>query len=299
MKHFILFICFSFLSHTALALDDNHIPVTDVVPKATIALVGGTFVNDEIFNRDLIKSKFTIPTDVGTSPTIYYAEYKNTPFYYVHSHGHDWLPTWAALYDLGVKDVIGGATAGAINTEMNVYDYVVADDFIDLNVDRALRIPNKVYHDPDNIVIPRYMPPMDKDLQEILLTHTKKALKDKPWQVHDKGVIVQTKGGRFETAAEVKMMEIMGGDLVTMSVGTEIIYARMLGINYACLIVISNPAEGVAPWDFSMMKELYPKINPVSLNIVLDSLADIAAIGDKPRSLDGQVFHPEMTSKEQ
>jgi 5'-methylthioadenosine phosphorylase len=30
-----------------------------------------------------------------------------------------------------------------------------------------------------------------------------------------------------------------------MSVGTEVCYARQAGINHACLVVISNPAEGL------------------------------------------------------
>ena len=82
-----------------------------------------------------------------------------------------------------------------------------------------------------------------------------------------------------------------------MNVPTEIAYARMLGINYAALIVISNPAEGVAAWDFAEMPPLYRKINPLSADIILASLPDIAALEGKPRVSDGLLNHPEMTSK--
>jgi len=300
IKNTLVAILFIFSSSVSLAMDIDKVPEIKEIPKASIALVGGTFINDEIFNRDLVESKFTVQTDIGESPEIYFARYQGIPFYYVHFHGAGkLLPTWAALYDLGVKEVIGGATAGAINPDMKVYDYIIADDFIDMNVDRPLRFPKKVYHDPEHIPLPRFVPAMDDDLRAILLRHTKSALKDKAWQVHDKGVIVQAKGGRFETVAEIKMFDILGGDLVTMNVPSEIIYARQLGMNYASLMVVSNPAEGVAPWDFSLMKTLYPQINPVSLDIFLSSLVDIAAIGDKPRSLDGLINHPELTSKKQ
>ncbi len=270
------------------------------LPKATIAIMGGTFVNDEIFNRNLIQSEFTVDTKIGKSDTIYYAQYKGIPFYYVQMHGQDKLQeTWVALYDLGVKEVIGGATAGAINTDMRVYDYIVPTDFIDMNINRPLRFPKKIYRDPDAIPLPRYTPAMDADLRAILLKHTGKALKNKAWTLHDGGVIVQAKGGRFETVAEINMFDQWGGDMVTMNVPSEIIYARQLGMHYAALMVISNPAEGKGAWDFSLMKTLYPQINPVSLDIVLNALPDIVAIGDKPRSLDGLINHPEMTSKEQ
>jgi 5'-methylthioadenosine phosphorylase len=269
-------------------------------PKASIAILGGTFVNDELFNRHLIKSEFTVNTKLGQSAKIYYAEYKNTPFYYVHMHGEGkLLETWTALYDLGVKDVIGGATAGAINTKMKVYDYIVPTDFIDMNVDRPLIFPKFIYRDQSKIPLPRFTPAMDADLRAILLKNTSKALKEKTWNLHDGGVIVQARGGRFETVAEINMFAQWGGDVVTMNVPSEIVYARQLGINYAALIVISNPAEGKGEWDFSLMKTLYPKINPISMDIILDSLGGIAALGDKPRSLDGLINHPELTSKKQ
>jgi hypothetical protein len=115
--------------------------------------------------------------------------------------------------------------------------------------------------------------------------------------LHEAGVIVQARGGRFETAAEIRMFAQWGGDVVTMNVGTEIAYARMLGMNYACLIAISNPAEGVAPWDFSEMPPLYRRINPLSVEILMAALPRIAGLEGKPRVGDDLVFHPEMTSK--
>lgn len=276
----------------------------DDVPKARIAVLGGTFLNDIIFHRDgLIKSEFTVETKVGTSPTIYYAEWDGLPFYYVHSHGGGkWLETWVALYDLGVEEAVGGATAGAINTDMEVYDYILPDDFIDLNIDRPIRIPHEVYRDPDAIPLPRFVPAVDTDIRAILMDETKKAIRGKETlsdiDIHDGGVVIQSRGGRFETVAEVEMMDRMGGDLVTMSVGTEMSYSRMLGINYANIIVVSNPAEGKGDWDFSLMEELYPRINPLSLDIVLAALPRIAKLEGKPRVADDLINHPEMTSQE-
>ena len=290
--------CFVFIPLAASAA------VPADIPRARIAVIGGTFLNDIFFYRDVVKKEFTLETTLGTSPKIYYAEWDGIPFYYVHNHGDgQWQQTWVALYDLGVEEAIGGATAGAINPNMKVYDYIIPHDLIDMNIDRPLGFPKQVYRDPNAIPLPRLTPAMDTDLRQILLEQTRKAIKAdkryKSFKVHDKGVIVQARGGRFETVAEIKMFGQWGGDLVTMSVGTEIVYARQLGINYATVVVISNPAEGVGEWDFSLMKELYPVINPLSLDIVLNSLKPIAALHGKPRVADGLINHPEMTSQAQ
>lgn len=291
----LFFSLFSSAAHAAAQIPEG-------TPKARIAVLGGTFLNDILFSSKLIKKEFTIETKLGTSPKIYYAEYEGIPFYYVHAHGEGkWLETWVALYDLGVEEAIGGATAGGINPKMGVYDYVIPDDFIDMNVDRALGFPPEIYRDPNAIPLPRFTPAMDTDIRSILLAETKKAFGSnsdfKKHKVHDGGVIVQARGGRFESVAEIKAFAQWGGDVVTMNVPSEIVYARQLGINYAAIIVISNPAEGVGKWDFSLMEELYPRVNPLSLEIVLASLKPVAALQGKPRVSDGLINHPEMTSK--
>ncbi|MEQ8262918.1 hypothetical protein [Pseudohaliea sp.] len=271
--------------------------------KPHIAIVGGTFVNDALLLReDVLGEPFTVQTKLGESPPIYPASAGGVDFYYVHSHGSPALQAaWVALYDLGVTEVIGGATAGGITPSMQPYDYVVPHDFIDMNVDRPLSFPREIYRDPDNIPLPRVLPAMDPDLRAILIEETRRRIRAtddyNDIDLHEAGVIVQARGGRFETAAEIQMFAQWGGDVVTMNVGTEIAYARMLGMNYACLINISNPAEGVAPWDFAGMPPLYRRINPLSVDIVLAALPRIAALAGKERAGDSLIFHPEMTSK--
>ena len=273
----------------------------DDPPAATIAVLGGTFINDEIFARGIIEREFTLATEVGSSPTIYLARTGGVPFYYVHMHGQGrWLETWVALYQLGVRDAIGGATAGGINPTMQPYHYVIPHDFIDFNVDRPLSVPRSVYRDPSKIPIPRFVPAQDPAIRDILAEETAAAL-DQPGvdarlALHERGVIVQARGGRFETVAEIAMFAKLGADVVTMNVPSEIVYARMLGINYASLIVISNPAEGVADWSFDEMPPLYRVVNPLSLDIVLAAIPRIAALGDEPRVGDSLIFHPELTS---
>lgn len=65
--------------------------------------------------------------------------------------------------------------------------------------------------------------------------------------VIDGGVVLQSRFGRFETVAEINAYRGEGADLITHNLTTEIVFAKQLGIHFAALNIISNPAEGVAP----------------------------------------------------
>ena len=53
-----------------------------------------------------------------------------------------------------------------------------------------------------------------------------------------------TQGPRLETAAEIRRLERDGADLVGMTGMPEAALARELGLAYACLALVVNPAAG-------------------------------------------------------
>ncbi|CAR38280.1 xanthosine phosphorylase [Salmonella enterica subsp. enterica serovar Gallinarum str. 287/91] len=59
------------------------------------------------------------------------------------------------------------------------------------------------------------------------------------------GVFVSYPGPNFETAAEIRMMQIIGGDVVGMSVVPEVISARHCGLKVVAVSEITNLAEGL------------------------------------------------------
>ncbi len=61
------------------------------------------------------------------------------------------------------------------------------------------------------------------------------------------GVYAQLPGPHFETPAEIRMLGILGADLVGMSVATEAVAARHLGAETLGLAVVTNPAAGLGP----------------------------------------------------
>jgi 5'-methylthioadenosine phosphorylase len=65
--------------------------------------------------------------------------------------------------------------------------------------------------------------------------------------VVDQGVYVCTEGPRFETAAEIKMFQIIGGTLVGMTGIPEAILAREVEMCYASICLVSNYAASISP----------------------------------------------------
>lgn len=279
----------------------ERVPLTPLAdaPRARVAVVGGTFLNDALMDSGLLVKAFRVETPSGPSPEIHYGEHAGVPFYYVHMHGGgDYVATWLALHHLGVKEAIGGATAGGINTAFKTNDFVVPDDLVDFNTDRPKMLPYGSLKD-EGLVLARLTPAMDPLIRSILIEETRAVIRpDRAFDainVHERGVILQAAGGRFETAAEIRHFQSIGGDLVTMSVGTEISFARQAGINYACLVIISNPAEGLGEWGWDMLPGVYKRLNPVSLEIVRRALPRVAALPAEGRVGDGLRIHPEMT----
>ncbi|MDT3293813.1 MULTISPECIES: xanthosine phosphorylase [Shewanella] len=61
----------------------------------------------------------------------------------------------------------------------------------------------------------------------------------------NQGVFVSYSGPCFETAAEIRMMQIIGGDVVGMSVVPEVISAAHCGLPVLAVCAITNMAEGL------------------------------------------------------
>lgn len=279
---------------------DTHLNELSSLPSAKIAILGGTFLNDYLFGTDIMKGYSILDTPAGASPKIYYGESGEVPFYYVHFHGEGkWLETWLALRDLGVKEAIGGATAGGISPLLKTRDYVIPVDFMDKNVDRVSNIPEEYLEDPSHALC-RFAPPYDETLRSFLIEETRTVIRNNPKlsdiNVIDGGRLLQSRFGRFETVAEIEAYRSQGADLITHNLTTEVVFAKQLGIHYAWMNIISNPAEGVAPWTFESLGEVYLHLNPVTWQILERVLPRIVAIpADAPRTIDTQREHPPLS----
>ncbi len=187
---------------------------------------------------------------------------KRVVFLARHGIGHKYPPHFIpyranlwALREVQVKRILGISAVGGINKLLLPGDFVVVDDFLDFTKSRKSTFYEGIYS-PDvdgNDEVARllnekkvvhidvtqaYCPQMRKVLIEVL--------EKKGFRYHKKGVYACTEGPRFETPAEIKMLEKLGADIVGMTGYPEVVLARELTMCYTSLCVVANPAAGIA-----------------------------------------------------
>jgi xanthosine phosphorylase len=117
----------------------------------------------------------------------------------------------------------------------------------------------------------------DSDIRELV----KSTAKDNDIKLHE-GVFIAYPGPNFETAAEIRMMAILGADVVGMSVVPEVVSARHCGLKVTCVSVITNLAEGMSPFPLSHEQTLkYAAIGAKGLVTLI--LAFLARVATQPR----------------
>jgi 5'-methylthioadenosine phosphorylase len=205
-----------------------------------IAIIGGSGVYDIAL---LESREEVIQTEYGTA-NVMVGKYdgKEVIFLARHGKGHKIPPhkinhraNISALKAMGVERIIGTTAVGSINSDIKPGDFILLDQFLDFTKQ------NLTFHDEDVAHI-EMTNPYCPELRKIIL----KASKELEMSIHQKGNYVCVEGPRFETSAEIQMFELLGGDVVGMTVTKECILAREAGICYAAIALAANPAAGIS-----------------------------------------------------
>lgn len=144
---------------------------------------------------------------------------------------------------LGCEFMFCTNAAGSLNPAIPAGSLVALNDHINAMPSTPMVGPN------DDRFGPRFFSlanAYDKDLRE-QLHQTAKSLEISL----NEGVFVSYPGPNFETAAEIRMMQRMGGDVVGMSVVPEVIAARHCGLKVLAVSAITNMAEGLSDVELS------------------------------------------------
>jgi 5'-methylthioadenosine phosphorylase len=143
-----------------------------------------------------------------------------------------------ALADLGCDHLLGLASVGSLRRDLPVGTFVAPDDFI------ALHLGISFSRGDDGHQSPGFDPTWRRRVAGCWAERT-----DVP--LHDGGVYWQAIGPRFETRAEIRL--IAGyADLVGMTIATECVLARELGLAYASICVVDNLANGIGDAPLTM-----------------------------------------------
>lgn len=138
---------------------------------------------------------------------------------------------------LGIEIAILTNSAGGLDPQMNSGDLMVIEDHINLMGNNPLMGPNIKNLGPR---FPDMTEAYDKELTAKMLTILE-AQKVPHW----KGIYCGVSGPTYETPAEVRFLQIIGGSAVGMSTVPESIAANHLGLRVCAVSCITNPAAGI------------------------------------------------------
>ncbi len=144
----------------------------------------------------------------------------------------------AALQNMGIKKILASATVGSLRPDFQPGDLILASQLLDFTKNRAASFQSRGYKEEYIRCSPE---PYCSGLRQALETSSRIIGKE----VKNGGVYVCTEGPRFETAAEIRMFQKLGGDLVGMTSVPEVNLAREAGMCYANVCLVSNMGAGL------------------------------------------------------
>jgi len=141
------------------------------------------------------------------------------------------------FYLLGIRNIIITNATGGINLTFHPGDLVCVYDHIKLTAQSPVRGANisefgARFFDMQSVY--------SKDLIE----KAKQCALNLGFALKD-GVYAYMSGPQYETPAEIRMLRILGADLVGMSTVAEIIQAAQCGIKVLCISCVTNYAAGI------------------------------------------------------
>ena len=163
----------------------------------------------------------------------------------VAPHEINYRANLRALADAGVDAVIAVAAVGGIADEPAPGGIAVPDQLIDYTWGRPSTFFEGAGASVGHI---DFTHPYTDPLRRRILAAADAA----NVAAVDGGCYAATQGPRLETAAEVRRLERDGCSLVGMTGMPEAALARELGLEYACLAVVANPAAGKAGPEISL-----------------------------------------------
>ena len=157
----------------------------------------------------------------------------------VHAYeGHDLsvvVHAVRAAVRAGCSTVVVTNAAGGLRAGMHVGQPVLISDHINLTGRSPLSGPPA----PAELELPRFV-----DLTEAY----SQRLRDLAREVDptlEEGVYAGVPGPQYETPAEIRMLQVLGADLVGMSTVHEVIAARHVGAEVLGLSLVTNLAAGL------------------------------------------------------
>ncbi len=209
------------------------------------AIIGGTGLTQ--LEGLTIRDAMFIDTPFGaTSADILRGEYAGREVLFLARHGHphripphkvNYRANLWALRHAGATDILAINAVGGITDNFKTGCFGIPDQIIDYTSGR-----DHTFYEGnlEHVTHVDFSYPYDETLRKRLIA----AVAACGYSCNNSGVYGCTQGPRLETVAEIKRMERDGCNVVGMTGMPETVLARELGLSYACLALVVNPAAG-------------------------------------------------------
>jgi 5'-methylthioadenosine phosphorylase/5'-methylthioinosine phosphorylase len=218
-----------------------------------IGIIGGSGLTDlkdlQITRRAVVRTPYGEPS----APMVFgRLSEREVVFLPRHGPGHTIPPheinyranLWA-LKETETSTVIAVNAVGAIKSKLADASLVFPDQIIDYTYGREHTFFGS---DQRQVTHVDFSEPYCEKLRVILIEAARRAA----IPAAETGTYGATQGPRFESAAEIRRLERDGADIVGMTGMPEAGLARELGLCYACIAVVANPAAGKAEGGISL-----------------------------------------------
>ena len=225
--------------------------ITDIKPEIALILGSGLgAMAENIKNPVKIKysdiPNFPVSTVVGHAGELIIGELegKNVVamqgrfhYYEGYSQSRTAMPV-RVMKMLGAETLIVTNAAGGANKDFNAGDLMIIKDHINLSGSNPLIGKN------DDRIGPRF-PDMSDAYNKEYRDLIKKSAEEEGIEVRE-GVYTFFSGPNYETPAEIRMVQVLGGDAVGMSTVPEVIAAAHCGMKVIGVSCITNMAAGIS-----------------------------------------------------
>ncbi len=218
-----------------------------------LGVIGGSGLYD-LPGLDEVSQRTVMTVWGAPSAALSHGRLNNVELFFLPRHGSNhhlpphlinYRANLAALADVGVEAIVATAAVGGIEYAAGIGAIVVPHQVIDYTYGREHTYADGTQPHPQHV---DFTEPYTPRLREALIA----AAGDAGIAVRAQGVYGSTQGPRLESAAEIDRLERDGCTIVGMTGMPEAALARELGIEYANISLVVNPAAGRAKGEITM-----------------------------------------------